>query len=731
MRFDERDNRPGPSGRDAEPAPADAPKNGSSRPRIEGVLESRSRAELEELYRFWGGPLALVPPPDPRELRRQLAAWMNDPELVEARAHALGKRQLQVLGFHLEHPAYSRTFEELGAHKTLAYLAPYDLENALGALMRHAFLVEAKDARIKTTGSRLFSIPEEIGDGLLRRERQKRRGLFDALTLRGFLDRMYDSKDGAKRASQTRLREMYKMYANETACIARIERLPSGQPNAAGSANGSASGAHAAGGASNGIKELVEKAILQFGGLLPRAIFERMESGVGAWDGRKWKHTLEESLIGSVERLELSRYGIQHADEVLIVFNEVALAYYKRVAVPGDPDRPHSESAQGVDLVSNISRFVGYILEHDVRFTVRGEIFKTTEKRILSELIPNPGPEQSREEVLAFIFHFARAAGLIESTGERTFALTAEGRHWEVKSLDQKLAHLVEYTVEEREHGMDHFHQMRMRRILLRLLKRVEPGTWYDLMYLPFLARNTYLSNLDQLAVEDYFAARAHSPDYAPMEDLQRLAWNVARWIRTRLYVLGIVDLGYDSAHRPVALRLTKTGARLLGVGDGVQQHAPAIGSLIVTPDFEVVLFPTGDDDELTHELDRFCTREKVGSTIHFRISEKSVHRALHESLQLSRILATLRDHSRTPVPQNVLFSIRDWASRAGVLFLDQAHVVRCEEPEMLRRFAHDPAVKPYVKAELDEKRVQLSARFSVKRLQALLRDLGHLVELE
>jgi hypothetical protein len=707
VRYDERDPRAGAAPPGTEAAPPEAAKNGSSRPRVDGVLESRSRAELEELYRFWGGPAALVPPPDPRELRRQLAAWMNDPELVEARAHALGRRQLQILALHLEQPTYARTFEELGAHKTLAYLAPYDLETALGALMRHAFLVEAKDARVKTTGSRLFAIPEEIGDGLLRRERQKRRGLFDSLTLRGFLDRMYDQKDAAKRATQTRLREMYKLYTNETGCIARIERLSAGN------------------------KELVEKAILQFGGLLPRAIFERMESGIGPWDGRRWKHVLEESLIGSVERLELSRFGIQHADEVLIVFNEVALAYYKRVAVPGDPDRPHSESAQGVDLVSNISRFVGYILEHDVRFTVRGEIFKTTEKRILSELIPNPGPEQSREEVLAFIFQFARAAGLIESTGERTFALTSEGRHWEVKSLDQKLAHLLEYAVEEREHGMDHFHQSRMRRILLRLLKRVEPGTWYDLMYLPFLARNTYLSNLDQLAVEDYFAARAHSPDYAPMEDLQRLAWNVARWIRTRLYVLGVVDLGYDNAHRPVAIRLTKTGARLLGIGEGVVRDGPAIGSLIVTPDFEVVLFPTGDDDELVHELDRFCTREKAGATMHFKIGEKSVQRALAEGLQLSRILATLRDHSRTPVPQNVLYSIRDWATRAGVLFLDGTHAVRCENADVLRRFAHDLGVKPHVRAELDEKRVQLSTRYSIRRLQALLRDLGFLVELE
>ena len=63
---------------------------------------------------------------------------------------------------------------------------------------------------------------------------------------------------------------------------------------------------------------------------------------------------------------------------------------------------------------------------------MRGDIFKTTEKRLLEELIPNPGRELSRSEVLDFIYAFARHERIIESTGERTFALTAHGRwaHW-------------------------------------------------------------------------------------------------------------------------------------------------------------------------------------------------------------------------------------------------------------------------------------------------------------
>jgi hypothetical protein len=97
----------------------------------------------------------------------------------------------------------------------------------------------------------------------------------------------------------------------------------------------------------------------------------------------------------------------------------------------------------------------------------------------------------------------------------------------------------------------------------------------------------------------------------------------------------------------------------------------------------------------------------------------------------LSRMLAVLRNQSRTPVPQNVLFSIRDWAGRAGVLHLDAALVLRGEDPETLRRFQTDAGVKAFVRDVLDERRLQLKSRYAPKRLHALLREFGYKVELD
>jgi hypothetical protein len=670
------------------------------------ALQRVRESDWPEMYRFWCGQKHARVPEDAVFVRRQVGEWMLDGKHVTARLQALGRKHTSILEQHLDAPRFQCTFPELANARALSYLSSYDLEAALTQLVRLGFLIENKSTNAQEYGTRAWTIPGELGELLIRHVRARERRAFDVFSLRGYLDKLYDDPARAARTPPSRQREMYKLYSNDTAAVARVERLA---PE---------------------LRAIVEKAILEFGGILTKSLYERMDTPV-PWGGRRWGHVLEESLVGTVERLDLTHFGIQHNDETLLIFNEVALAWLRRVAVPGDPDQPHDEASLGVNLVSNITRFLGFLIDHHVRFTVRGEIFKTTEKRLQEELIPNPGRELSRNEVLEFIQAFTRHAHLIESTGERTFAFSAQGRAWENQELEHKLRSLLEHSMDERIPGAENFHQARMRRILVRLLKRVEPLVWYDLMYVPFLARNTYLCSLDELDVESHFGSRMVQGQYTPNEDPQRMAWNLVNWVRHRLYLLGIVDLGYDRSGRPVAMRLTRVGARLLGVSDGSPIQAARVGNLVVTPDFEVVLFPTGDDAELVHDLDRFCARGSQSGVLHFSISEKSVHRALVEGMYLRRILETLEMHSRTPVPQNVLFSIRSWAARAGLMHLGKDHVVTCDDPDLMKRFSHDPGVRPLIAETLGESRVRLRPGGTLKRLTSLLRDLGFLVELD
>jgi hypothetical protein len=151
---------------------------------------------------------------------------------------------------------------------------------------------------------------------------------------------------------------------------------------------------------------------------------------------------------------------------------------------------------------------------------------------------------------------------------------------------------------------------------------------------------------------------------------------------------------------------------------------------MVVTPDFEVVLFPTGDDDEMIHALDRFCVRSKQDSLLHFRITQDGVVRALRGGLGLNELFHVVETHARTPVPQNVAFSIKDWALRAGLMRLAPDLTLACQEPDVLRRFCQDPGTRRHLAELLDERRVRLKGRVTPRRMQALLRELGYIVEL-
>jgi hypothetical protein len=691
------------------PSSSNEPRKSAANNRASGtvieVLAGLTKADLGEAWRFWAGESPGKVPGTLKKLRQDVAEWMGDSPRVLDCVENLRRSELTVHDMLLAAPHFELTMGEIVGAKDLAYLSSYELEASLELLRRRGLVQECASRRVSSDGVRSFAICQDLGNTLLGERRARRRGIFDALTLRGHLDRMYDDPERAARTPPARVRELYKLYSNEASCVSRIERLP------------------------EGLQNLMRKVVMEFGGILPKAFFDRMDTDLPHWNGLRWGKILEESLVGTLENLDLGRYGIGHSGETLIVFNEVTLAWLKRVAVPGDPDAPHDKATMGVDLVANVTRFLAFIVGHNVRFTAKGELFKTTGKRILKDLIPNPGREVEREEVLNFIYSFARYMELIEPTGMRTFALTAEGRCWDERTLDDKLQALFDFIIEEPAAERDSYHQARLRHILVTLTKRIDPGVWYDLMYLPFLARNNYLCRLDELGVDEYFEGR-EAPRSKTGEDLQRLSWSLVRWLRQRMHLLGLVDLGYDGAGHPVAMRLTPTGARLLGVDDP-DRSSGGSGNLVITPDFEVVLFPTEDDASLIHDLDRFCERSGEGDLKHFKISSSSLHRALIDGMSLSRMIETLEWNSRVPVPQNVLYSIRDWAAQAGLMRITQDLVVHCADKQCLKGFVQDPGVRSYVDKVLDGQKVQLKDGVSPARMRVLLRELSYLVELE
>lgn len=125
---------------------------------------------------------------------------------------------------------------------------------------------------------------------------------------------------------------------------------------------------------------------------------------------------------------------------------------------------------------------------------------------------------------------------------------------------------------------------------------------------------------------------------------------------RVPLVLLGWVEAAVDSE---AGLRYqVRELAREFGpAGSG----APA---MLVQPNFEVVVLMPEVDAPHLWQLARISTPADSRQVAHFRIEERHVAQAANAGVSIETMVGFLRSASKTPLPQNVEFSLREWVKR-------------------------------------------------------------------
>jgi hypothetical protein len=632
------------------------------------LLQGSGEQVLREcVYRWCGAPAV-----EPKHALGAAGAAMEDEQRVQARLAALPRKLQDLLEVFFADGGAVRSvqvlFTECGRH----FKSRFDLEASLAALHREAFVWHVKDKRWASLDSPCWAAPSELVECVRQFRQRRQRQLQDALTLQGFLDARFfreraanghagngnasangssNGTAGANGATKARpadakgpdakaadhARKIYKLYTMDAAIAQRLQKLPA--PVAA----------------------LVDVALHKHGGIACQDDLVREAELADPPDLAFVGKCLEEGMLGTTAALDLARIGIQPLERGVVVFHEVALYAIKK---RGEQHRPQvsEELVCRGDLASNVGRFLRELQQSKVLFTAEGDLFKASAKRIAGTLLPVPGGFLSADALLETIFRFCLHRRLIDRRGERSLRPTPAGSDFDRAPLAEQCRLLLGHFVEDRTLPGEAFHHTRMRRVLLRLLRRAEPMTWQDVSMLPFLARNAYLAQLETAPTEEFFAARFHGGGYTPGESLQQLCWNLLVWVKKRLFPLGLVDVGMHQG-RVTALRLSRLGAELLET-----EPAARVGgtrsSVIVQPDFEVLVFPGDDVHDVVHLFDRFACRTKSDHVHQFRIDEASVRTGIGDGLTGAQIVQELTDRARVPIPQNVLYSLEEWSQK-------------------------------------------------------------------
>jgi len=636
---------------------------GTRAPSLELLLRERKKAELSEYYSFWNGQQPA--PKSSDALVDKLVARMTDEDSVRKRLKFLSKKLVDLLKFLLRDSAFTVTRENVLNSRLFNYMSQYEVEAALNALQKRGFVFQISETTKKKDPC--FAVPGDLGDVLSAFLWDEECPLSDVFSLRSWLHRRSGGdpssiagtlSNGADRASDL---------------DATIQRLCNvGEI------------AHRIRGIDEGTQEILGLVIRETGGLCPKGQFERVKEKGTRWDRRQVKDALERAQLGTVRHLALGEYGINHFDDTVIVFEEVVAAW--RQEIGEDPAQGVDDVRTcGVDLVSDIASFLSFVAHNRVRLTLNGQIYRTVTKKLAEQFILSQKAEFVGLDPFQYVYDFCVGKKLVERRPDRTLHITVKGRKWEKDPLERKLKVLLDHAYREPLSDGDMFHAPRLRDQILEVLGTQQVGTFHSATSLPYRARNAYLSKLEDDHVRDAFQNRYQYSPTAVMRDAAGLAQSVFHWMKDRLYLLGVIDLAVKG-EGVVAIRLTSLGARALGrsiPADLAAQGRP----LMVNPDFEVLLFPEeGDTYDLITKLDKFAERTSSDSVYRYKVSATSIEKAVAEGIDVAEILRILSENARGAIPQNVVYSIKEWAGNVRFVSARRMLVLRGKNREIMDR---------------------------------------------
>jgi len=687
-----------------------APRERREELTLEEFLDRRKVSELQEMWGFWqNGNKAPARKP---ELVAPILTSLRDEGVVRSRIHVLSDRPRQVLLSLVRADGYSARLFDLVAEGP-GTLESYEVEAAARALARRGFVLLTR-VHVQTKGStERYTLPRELGDLIAAVLREERRGPREVFSLRGFLASLVPT--ARARVAAANGVELPADATPEASADAVLASRGDDPLAALGDAE---------------LQRALRRAAVERGGIMLRAAFEALFPPGACIDRKALRARLEDAGLGTVTNLSLADHGIELSGESVVLFEEVTERLLDAARAAGEAEHDRVDSAR-IDLLTDLQQFLRLVAGTPLRVTQGRGIYRAAQPRILDAFTFVEDSLMDRERMFSLVYDLVFGLELVEVTEDQRLRLTRRGEKWETEDLTEKVRAVYARFLEERLPDGRDFHVRRLRRATAASLVAAPTGKFMLLDDVPYRVRNDYLATLEEQGVRDQYKNRfqyTYSPPRETPEDLRR---GLVEYALTRLYPLGVVDVAL-AGDAPVGLRLTDLGRRLFR-GETLTQppaeteRAPQLAArpLVVNPDFEVLLYPEGDVNEIAHKLSRFASRTKSDEVAHYRIAKDGVERAVVNGMDVAEILDFLEANARAPLPQNVVYSIGEWAKR--VAFASQRDVVllTTDDAAAMDRVLATPDVKRLVVERLSPTAAALRAKVSDWKVIEALRACG------
>jgi hypothetical protein len=202
--------------------------------------------------------------------------------------------------------------------------------------------------------------------------------------------------------------------------------------------------------------------------------------------------------------------------------------------------------------------------------------------------------------------------------------------------------------------------------------------------------------------------------------------------LRSTLYELGLLALGYeresapgsDESVNPDAFMLTDFGAEVLTSESSASQQ-PSPRALVIQPNFQVVLMEP--HTQALYWLVRYAALERVGRVSRFTLTREALRRGLGQAGEIEEVIRFLETHSQKALPQNVIYTLRDWArQRQEEEIAAPVRLLEVSDEELARELVTSPKLRAFQLRRVGPRAVAVPPEASLLDLRRALERLGY-----
>ncbi|MGQ4910684.1 MAG: helicase-associated domain-containing protein [Candidatus Thorarchaeota archaeon] len=212
-------------------------------------------------------------------------------------------------------------------------------------------------------------------------------------------------------------------------------------------------------------------------------------------------------------------------------------------------------------------------------------------------------------------------------------------------------------------------------------------------------------------------------------EERQPLKWIQVSEERVQLsletpLLLGIVEGAYRGK-KLLGVRVTEVGAAVLR-NQPPEDH-PQQETFFVQPNFEITVFTSEMRYENLYRLMLITDPIRTDVVSTFKITDKSIFKAIEMGLRKDDILGFLKRESSKPIPKNVVRSIEDWVSQTTFAKLTSVILFETENERDLENLMILPEFKKHVVRQVGPTAVVVKG--NIDQLTENLRNLKCMIE--